>query len=86
MNEDEAKTMRCCGPSGCGISLDSPDAFKQTTGARHYARFCIGSACMAWRLKNASNLTMADFDKLTPEERKDMRIKNEGYCGLAGKP
>jgi hypothetical protein len=48
MTEAEAKKKRCCGPDGCGEKRNTqlgaephPMAPKQ--------RYCIGSACMAWR-------------------------------------
>ena len=51
MTEAEAANKRCCGPEGCG-RLHGQTYVAQTTGG--YARsggerFCIGSACMAWR-------------------------------------
>lgn len=60
MTEDEAKEARCCGPEGCGRE----DAFR--------VRWCIGSACMAWRWD--------DVDA----PREGPHASASGHCGLAG--
>lgn len=41
LTESEARTKRCCGPDGCGADVRQ--------NGRVSERFCIGSACMAWR-------------------------------------
>lgn len=43
LTEAQARDKRCCGPEGCGgpRRLDDQPVF--------VGRFCIGSACMAWR-------------------------------------
>lgn len=42
MTEDEAKSMRCCGPSSCGVKVELADEVD-------FVRLCIGAKCMAWR-------------------------------------
>lgn len=41
MTEDEAATVQCCGPEGCGYFNEEPRP----------ARWCVGSKCMAWRTR-----------------------------------
>jgi hypothetical protein len=70
--EDEARGKRCCGGAGCGAKKmkgASNRATIENWGGRQVERYCIASACMAWR-------TVAD------SENKD---GISGYCGLAGK-
>lgn len=86
MTEDEAKTKRCCGPSGCGVRHGDP-----TEG-----RFCIGSACMAWRETVALRPVldhMSDGREVQPGETYSVsRVVGHNrhvmgvYCGLAGAP
>lgn len=81
LTDDKARTMRCCGPDGCGLrpksSLDSH-------------RRCVASSCMAWRWGDPaeeieifrSGETDAGFAK-----RRDATLaKRRGYCGLSGTP
>lgn len=84
VTEEEAKSLRCCGPEGCGFIVaamtggDVPllGADGRDTGKLAYVRegqgvrMCVGAACMAWRW--ARNL-------IPPEDGKD-----RGYCGYAG--
>lgn len=73
MTEDEAKLMRCCGPEGCGV-VGNPDY-----EGGPCSRWCIGSACMAWRW----------IDKAGTKEDGTANYYAgswKGYCGLAGKP
>lgn len=50
MTEAEALTKRCCGPNGCG-TVKRPDGGppKWEAGVVNAERFCVGSACMAFR-------------------------------------
>jgi len=64
MTENEAKTKHCCGPEGTG-SKGPPD----NDGTCD--RYCIGSACMAWRVKRLPDGDQYGFC---------------GLVGLAGKP
>jgi len=78
VTEEEAKTKRCCGPNGCGRLQDdlsgSPD---------NAPRYCIGSACMAWRHAPVSFTQVNDNGKTVQIEG---RSYTDFYCGLAGKP
>ena len=88
MTEDEAMAKRCCGPTGCGFGRAirgtlNPDG---TCSANYLeVRFCIGSACMAWRKTGQIGIrpdgvkTDRDPDGLT-------KWIDAGHCGLAGKP
>lgn len=77
MTEDEAKAKRCCGPAGCGETHDTMQHKQSLYMAAveiHAAsvallpRFCMGSACMAWRWNDV----------------RDWGQKSVGYCGLRG--
>jgi len=65
VTEEEAKTKRCCGGQDCGHYNENP----------YPARWCIGSACMAWRQRNI----MGD------EPNSSGGLISAGYCGLAGR-
>jgi hypothetical protein len=39
VKESDAIEKRCCGPEGCGLPKNDRDQ----------RRYCLGSACMAWR-------------------------------------
>ncbi len=77
MTEGEAKTTRCCGDEGCGIKREIRK--QEAPFNEFYARFCIGSACMAWRWVTLYG--ESDFGERIAEIS-----KTDGYCGLAGKP
>lgn len=74
MTEDEANQKQCCGPEGCGQHNDRP----------YPARWCVGSACMAWRSIPAGH---ASSRIETPTGFKiTINHAETGYCGLAGRP
>lgn len=86
MTEQEAKTTRCCGPSGCGYQnglIVQRDASGEVVSAEP-ERWCIGSTCMAWRWN------YVEMDRLgvpLPDPRPVRSYdKDDGFCGLAGKP
>lgn len=95
MTEEEAKTKRCCGPSGCGFTTGAENHIAYhdgSTGELMAAvvpiRWCIGSACMGWR-----RLPRPEYDpdvqlQYHGSSLKDIeRMKlSAGFCGLAGKP
>lgn len=75
---DEARTMQCCGPEGCGYFNDEPLP----------ARWCIGARCMAWRWFETD---IRNGDQRQPNMDRgpnDLVPNGEvyGYCGLAGSP
>lgn len=88
MTEDEAKVTQCCGPEGCGYFNEEPRP----------ARWCVGSACMAWRRQKLSEPRAkieAIKDHRAAHNSTLIEAKNaveagwtdaptEGYCGLAG--
>lgn len=65
LTEKEAGVKQCCGPDGCGYHNDQP----------YPARWCIASACMAWRWENSATRRDGLPDDDNPR----------GYCGLAGR-
>lgn len=73
MTEEEAKTTQCCGPEGCGYFNDQPRP----------ARWCVASACMAWRETKAAH--SAQYQPVGGSLR-TVDYPAEGYCGLAGRP
>jgi hypothetical protein len=82
MTEDEAKTKICCGPvllATAWINESEIRAKGNLIGSN-----CIGSACMAWRWEENTDLMPASQnDPLGgPKPPQDW----DGYCGLAGKP
>lgn len=72
MTEEEAKAKRCCGPEGCG-ERNHQDLTRQDQqfAIMLLPRFCIGSACMAWRERYGGVGNDAH---------------RQGFCGLAGEP
>jgi hypothetical protein len=75
MTEDEAKTKRCCGPSGCGrlIPVERDEAVVPLHApVQQFISVCIGSECMAFR-----------WDQNYTDGLAGVR---HGHCGLAGKP
>lgn len=81
MTEQEAGQKRCCGPEGCGV-LGNPDYEGGPS-----SRWCIGSACMAWRWELTDRgwrvLQTKGLDALLQEAAPN---KLQGHCGLAGTP
>lgn len=88
MTEEEAKNTRCCGPEGCG-----------QPGIMPASRWCIGSACMAWRwvgVRRKTDIgptarTIDHLDERSAEEARAKTYHNRnvgflGACGLAGRP
>jgi len=81
MTEEQAQRTRCCGPEGCGFTRKVKRA-----DAPHdeiVVRFCLGSACMAWRHAPVSFTQVNDNGKTVQIEG---RSYTDFYCGLAGKP
>ena len=86
LTDEEAPVKRCCGPKECGIKRDGN-------------RWCIGSACMAWRWAEPAKRTYrvwkdtgkrVDPGTTAPIEavryEQEENLSRAGYCGLAGKP
>ena len=70
MTEDEAKTKTC-------HKTLAADIFNLNGSSVRSPKFCIGSACMAWRWQEAY-----------PRQADDTfanRSATQGFCGLAGK-
>ena len=71
--EDEAGSIRCCGPEGCG------------SNPNFYERMCIASACMGWEWgkdgwRRADGIVInADRE---PENYSGGRWIKRGDCGL----
>lgn len=90
MTEEEARKTRCCGPQGCGKVQDY-DVHRNSVGdtiGQSFLRFCIGSACMAWR-----RLPRPEYDPDVQRQYHGSSLEDiegmnlsAGYCGLAGKP
>jgi len=82
VTEDQAKTTRCCGPNGCGEVRDDMRGLPDNA-----PRYCIGSACMAWRWELTDRghrvFQTKGLEVLIQEAAPN---KLTGYCGLAGKP
>ena len=88
LTEDEAKTKRCCGPEGCGYTHTS------ATSTRAGERYCIASACIAWRWGQKRNPDWKPdhsgmmWPSPHPDDRPATHIRDteHGYCGLSGRP
>lgn len=63
-----ARTKQCCGPEPCGFFNDNP----------YPARWCVASACMAWRA------TDNESGPVDPTRDRPPPSKPAGFCGLAG--
>jgi hypothetical protein len=88
--EEEMHQVRCCGTDGCG---------ERRMKNKRYYRFCIGSACAAWRFGPLrATVTPLRSEKPEPFITEDPRsyaalpdlwsveyLPRLGYCGLAGK-
>lgn len=68
--EEEARTMRCCGPLGCGQSAKQAGIQDDNDAGR----YCIGSRCMAWRW---TRVPFRSWDSETVYTD----IPGEGQCG-----
>lgn len=81
MTEDEATSKRCCGPEGCGT-------FGNPKENGTCDRYCIGSACMAWRWFRSPDdaASETEFQKSCSGPDQDKIVEPDGFCGLAGKP
>jgi len=93
LTAEEAGDYSCCGPDGCGSTIEA-------TGFR----FCTGDGCMAWRwwdpvvpplmsLWSKSRDEMVKPGEFIAEDDAEWRLSSgekvparRGYCGLAGKP
>lgn len=96
MTEDDADTMRCCGPEGCGERriAQTPLLDDSEMPDANAPRYCIGPACMAWRWSMASQIGThgAAWEKgklVWPdaENAKQSKVSlpsSQGYCGYAG--
>ena len=73
MTEDEAKTKRCCGPEGCGVS----EVLDQVR-----ARRCIASECMAWDWEVVNRDLQPGDQTPAPDAVFSVRSTTEGDCGL----
>jgi hypothetical protein len=87
MTEEEAKTKWCpFARTRMVDSEDSPSGNRTDMGDPDLGAFCIGSACMAWRWANGSDIH--ELERTHPDiptgQLKGFR--DTGYCGLAGKP
>ena len=84
MTEEEALTKKCCGPNGTG-------AFRYTSDG-YQPRYCIASACMAWRINIRTETRHRDGHVVQPGEvylrgnATKHEVPDGGYCGLAGAP
>lgn len=83
MTEDEANLKACCGGGSQG--------HYNAEGPAGPARYCIASACMAWRVRHQ----WLDNAQQEPEwvsyapyafEPGPGQERDDGYCGLAGAP
>lgn len=110
MNEEEAKTKWCpfvrkiLVNAGFDTATHNRATVYTTAGTFEESESnkispCIGSQCMAWRLKSMAewsaklkNATSTHNGRIIPPEKKgyyraeDLEYIPEGYCGLAGKP
>lgn len=78
MTENEAQVTQCCGPDGCGYFNDDPRP----------ARWCVASACMAWRWDEPwTGMTEegSGGDLVYRISRKPGQPR-QGFCGLGGVP
>ena len=76
---EEAQSLRCCGPEGCGRKIDAEKAQQHPKLWRHGdGRYCIGPECMGWRI----------FASLIHDgtPRTVVHDGMAGFCGLAGEP
>lgn len=77
LSEAEAKGKRCCGPEGCGTTLAAAG-----TSVAHW-RFCVASACMAWRKTGQIGIG-PNGEKRSTDLDGRTRWTDVGRCGLAG--
>ena len=97
--EEEAKATRCCGPTGCGALRPAKTVENATRVVPvDFDRFCIGSACMAWRASTETWELPADSKMdgggwspasytFTTDGVTSKRLwsRTDGECGLAAK-
>lgn len=85
MLESEAKKTRCIGGENLGEWRDPHGRSPAEVLGRNMRRFCIGSACLAWRWHKTKLRTTIPHPFGTAESYSDLPAeKREGHCGLAG--
>ena len=73
MTEDEAKSLRCCGPAGCGTLINPhvekfPKELLALVATEFGSpRWCIASKCMAWEPEYMNEDRDINNDKEIPE-------------------
>ena len=81
MTEEEAKALPCIGPHPKNTGRPGPIL---SDGYQIYV--CAGSACMAWRWDYFEYARLGYGAAGPIETPKHIHSKEDGFCGLAGKP
>lgn len=95
MTEEEAKTKWCFHfiASHTNPRAETSEWDRDQGETSPFVHHCIGSACMAWRVKERTEIRHKHTGSVVPPDAwrmrgdyEEVRVPDGGYCGIAGAP